>query len=123
MGKHPWGNFCDFSSFHSNVNLFLQIMALSISNISLQKCYSKSFIENSYFPLKTRKFFPMDAFPYMVFHENIFEDELIVSSRARRSYDFEDKCFRDSAKICTNLEILHSHKLVVLWYFNTTRIL
>ena len=42
----------NFRGFHSTTNVFLRIMALSISNISLQKCYSKSFTANSYFPLK-----------------------------------------------------------------------
>ena len=34
--------FVVFMVFHSTTNFFLQIMALSISNISLQQCYSKS---------------------------------------------------------------------------------
>ena len=47
-----------FTVFHSTANLFPWIMALLISNISLQNCYSKSFTANSYFPLKTQKFPP-----------------------------------------------------------------
>ena len=56
----------NFHSFHSTTNLLPQIMALSISNISLQNCYSKSFTANSYFLLKKRKFSHTDVFPYMV---------------------------------------------------------
>ena len=53
--------------FYSTANVFLQIMVLLISNISLQECYSESFIANSYFPLKTQKFSPTDVFPYTVY--------------------------------------------------------
>ena len=67
MGKCPQGKiFMVFAVFSSTVNLFLQIMALKISNKSLQKRYSESFTANSYFPLKTRKFTPMDVILYMV---------------------------------------------------------
>ena len=58
--------FVVFMVFHSTVNVFLWIMALSISNISLQKCYSESFTANSYFPLKTQNFSPVDIFLYTV---------------------------------------------------------
>ena len=42
-------------------------MALSISNIYLQKCYTESFIANSYFPLKTQKFSTLDIFLCTIF--------------------------------------------------------
>ena len=42
-----------FMIFHLIVNLFLRIMALLISNINLQKCYSEGFTANSHFPFKT----------------------------------------------------------------------
>ena len=59
MKKCPWEKTVTvFAIFHSTMNLFLQIMTLSISNISLQKCYSESFTVSSYFPLKKRKFSP-----------------------------------------------------------------
>ena len=44
--------------FHSTANLFLQMMALSISNINLQKCYNESFTTNSYFHSKRESFLP-----------------------------------------------------------------
>ena len=67
MGKCPWGKLSQFSQFFTQPRIFsLQIMALLISNISLQNCYSESFTANSYFPLKTQKFFPTDVFPYTV---------------------------------------------------------
>ena len=59
-----------FVVFHSTTNLFLQIMALSISNISLQNCYSKSFTVNSYFQLKPWKFSPIDVFPCTVYEKS-----------------------------------------------------
>ena len=42
-------------------------MVLSISNISLQNCYSESFTTNSYVSLKTWKSSSMDVFPYTVY--------------------------------------------------------
>ena len=54
---HIWqksGRFHGFNGFHSITNLFLQIIALLVGNISLQKRYNKSFC---YFPLNTWKFF------------------------------------------------------------------
>ena len=48
--------------FHSITNLFLQIMALTIRNISLQKCYSKHFTMNSHFPLKAQRVSPVYIF-------------------------------------------------------------
>ena len=47
-----------FAVLHSIVNLFPQIMALSISSISLQACCCKSFPVNDDFPLQTRNFLP-----------------------------------------------------------------
>ena len=67
-------NFAVFTILHSTMNLFLQIMALSISNISLQNCYSKSFTVNSYFPLKTRKFYPTDFFLYTLVVKGFISD-------------------------------------------------
>ena len=62
MGQHLQGKpFAVFVAFHSTTNIFLRIMALSISNISLQKCYSKTFDAKSYFLLK------MQVFPYGCF--------------------------------------------------------
>ena len=55
-----------FVIFHSIVNLLLWIMALSVGNVSLHKCYSKSFIVNSYFPFKMWKFSIVDVYPYAV---------------------------------------------------------
>ena len=52
---------------YSTANLFPQIMALSISNLSLKNCYSEIFTVNSYFPLKMQKFSPADVFPYTIF--------------------------------------------------------
>ena len=59
--------FTVFMIFYSTTNLFPRIMAWSISNISLQNCYSESFTANSYFPLKTRKFSPADVFRHTVY--------------------------------------------------------
>ena len=67
-GKMSVGEtFMVFAVFYSTVNLFLQIMALSISNNSLQSCYSESFTANNYFPLKMQNFSPADVFLYMVY--------------------------------------------------------
>ena len=63
--KHQWQKF--FVVFHWTAKLFPRIMALLISNISLQNCYSEGFTTNSYFPLKTQKFFPVDVFSYIVY--------------------------------------------------------
>ena len=59
--------FAVFVVFHSTANVFLWIMALSVSNISLAKCYSESFIVKSHFPLKTWKFSHTDVFLYTVY--------------------------------------------------------
>ena len=65
-GKNLQGKLLQFVVFHSILNLFPRIMALSISNISLQKCYSESFTVNSSVPLKKRQFFAADVFSYTV---------------------------------------------------------
>ena len=66
--KRPWDKtFTVFMVFYSTTNLLSQIMAWSISNISLQNCYSETFTANSYFPLKTRKVSPMDVFRFTVY--------------------------------------------------------
>ena len=60
-------NFHIFHGFsHSIAYLFLWIMALSIGNISLQKCQNKSFSANSNFPPKTQKLSPAEVVLYMV---------------------------------------------------------
>ena len=59
-----------FVVFHSTTNLFLRIMALLISNICLQNCYSESFTVNSYFQLKPRKFSLTDVFPCTVYEKS-----------------------------------------------------
>ena len=52
MAKTSRGKtFVAFEVFHSITNLFLQILALSISNTSLQACYSESTLMNDHFPL------------------------------------------------------------------------
>ena len=53
-----------FVEFHLITNIFPQLLALSIGNISLQNCYSESFTTNSYFLLKMQKFSPTDVFPF-----------------------------------------------------------
>ena len=61
MGKHLQGK--AFMVFHSTANVFMRIMVLSISNISLQKCYSKSFTTNSQvFSTQNVKVFPHECF-------------------------------------------------------------
>ena len=40
------------------------------------KSYSKSFTANSHFPLKRRKFSPMDVFSYMLYQWKVLDDEL-----------------------------------------------
>ena len=47
-----------FTVFHSIVNLFPQIMALSISYVSLQACYRKSFSVNDHLHSKCKSFLP-----------------------------------------------------------------
>ena len=42
-----------------------------------------------------------------IFCENVFEDQEIVSSRTRQSYNFEDKYFQVSVKIHEILNILY----------------
>ena len=52
MIKHSRGKtFMVFVVLHSIMNLFLWIMALLISNISLQACYHESFSTNDNFPI------------------------------------------------------------------------
>ena len=52
MAKHSRGKtFAVFMVFYSIANVFPQIMALSIGNVSLQACYHKSFPANNNFPL------------------------------------------------------------------------
>ena len=53
-------------NFTWSQNLFPQLMALLISNISLQSCYCESFTANSYFLLKIQKYSPTDVFPFTV---------------------------------------------------------
>ena len=62
---HIWQNVCrgKLLWFFTQPQIFLWIMGLLISNISLEKCHSKSFTANRYFPLKTWKFPPVDVFP------------------------------------------------------------
>ena len=52
-------------------NLFLQIMALLIGNISLQRCYNESFTMNSHFPLKIQNFSSANALPYTAYIHSI----------------------------------------------------
>ena len=49
-------------AFYSITNLFLQVMALLIVNLSLQNCYSKGFTMNSHFHSKCKSF-PLWMFP------------------------------------------------------------
>ena len=51
---------------HSVTNHFLWIMALSFGNISLQKCYSKTFSATNHFPPKTWMLFPVEVLLYIV---------------------------------------------------------
>ena len=60
MGK----SFSAFMVYHSISNLFLQIMALWMGNVSLQQCFSKTVTTNSHILLKTQKFSPTDVFLY-----------------------------------------------------------
>ena len=60
-GKFSW-----FCGFHTTTNVFLWIMALLISNISLWNPMCESFTVNSYFPLKMWKFSATDVFLYTV---------------------------------------------------------
>ena len=63
MGKCQWEKtFVIFTVFHSTANLFPQIIALSIGNISLQQCYSKGVTVNS-LPTQNTKVFPHGCFP------------------------------------------------------------
>ena len=55
MGKRPQGKLLCVV-FHSIANVFLQIMTLSISNISLQKCYSKVLLWIAIFHWKHESF-------------------------------------------------------------------
>ena len=96
MGKHPQGKlqwFQQFSlkreSFPANYGLVDQQYKSTEMLVMLQQ----TFYRKQLFSTQNMKAFPTDAFPYMVFHENIFEDKQIVSSRTRRPYDFEDKYF------------------------------
>ena len=47
MAKHLRGE--TFMAFHSIVNVFPRLMALSIGNVSLQACYHESFPANGNF--------------------------------------------------------------------------
>ena len=78
-----------------------QIMALLISSISLQKCYSKSFTANSYFPLKTQKF-PPGCFP--VYGSYIFSILLVIFEITSDFWIFVNKTIQ---------------KLAVLKYFTS----
>ena len=49
-----------------------------------------------------------------IFRENVFEDEQIVNSRSRQSYDLMDEYFWGSVRICKICKILYSQKLVPL---------
>ena len=67
---HIWENICGGQPLWFYTKLWILscelCMTLLISNISIQKCYSKRFTVNSYFPFKICKFSPVDVFPYMV---------------------------------------------------------
>ena len=46
--------------------LWIFPMTLSISNISLQKCYRESFTTNNHFPINMQKFSQMDVLPHTI---------------------------------------------------------
>ena len=72
MGKRQREKtFVVFTVFHSTANLFPQTIALSISNISLQQCYSKGVTVNS-LPTQNTKVSPTDVFPYMVCQQQLY---------------------------------------------------
>ena len=52
----------NFAVFHSIVDVFPRIMALSIGSVSLQACYHKSFPPNWKVCTLTAKVFPLENF-------------------------------------------------------------
>ena len=79
------GKLAVFAVFYLTVNLFPQIIALSISNTSLHNCYSKSLPQMAIFHSK-HKSFPRGCFPvygkYFVKKLWLFEDESEDDSRS-----------------------------------------
>ena len=102
MGKCPWGDFCAvFGVFYSTTNIFLRLIALSISNISLQKCYRESFTANSYFPLKTQKFYPVDVFPQLYGNEADCIKVHITYQLVRIANANQRNCLKDHSRFIT----------------------
>ena len=93
-GKMSAGkSFKTFVVFHSTKNIFLRVMALSISSISLQKCYYKSFTANNYFPFK-------------IFHSNSYFPFKVVKSASSVSL------YRHCVKSVTNGHFVSCHLFI-----------
>ena len=97
-----------FTVFHSIANLFLQNMALSIGNISLQKCYSESFTMKSHFPIKTQKFPPTDVLLYahIWLKVNIYRQLIFIHSIKYFTKVLDKWYFRKS-----------QFPLIIWWFF------
>ena len=110
--------------FHSITNLFPQLLALSISNISLQNCYSESFTANSYFLLKMQTFSPADVFPFTVTVLNnilllLTQNHLLIA-QASSSFKLLDTCMLTYATAIFITEVLCLVTPVQLFLMNVT---
>ena len=119
--------FMFFAVFPLDHDSFPRIMALLISNIFLQNCYSKSFTMNSYFPLKMWSFFPrmFSCVRYILL--GLSEESLTFLTMMmifqQRFYCWQQKCvgclkkqlFIFWREWCYNK--IHSWRCAIFWWF------